>query len=414
MSHGITAQKADKAAWKETPMSSSVYQSFPRPHQLARKPLSFALMVAAGALVLAAILALESELALVGTLLTASILWWLGQRTGMLAEAGEFSDQSPRAARAIVALAAIVLLIVFHGEHYVLLMIATVLLFAAACAGINIQTGLAGLANFAGAAFFACGGYTLAVLSKHTALPHLLSIVLGGAVAAAIGAILLLPVLRTRGYYSALVTIAFGILFSSFLQVNEHLGGAQGLQLAPLTMLGWNMGSGFEVAGREVSFYFAYGLIALAVFLFSSLVAHAVEWSAIGVNLDATRSDELVSSTFGINLQRWKITAFLLGNFLIGISGAVYAGLTNFVSPAGATFEQSLLLISIVILGGVGNTWGSLVAAALVIILPEKLHSLQEYRVLIFSVFVVAILLFRPKGLVPRRMRNFSVKGEQP
>ena len=92
----------------------------------------------------------------------------------------------------------------------------------------------------------------------------------------------------------------------------------------------------------------------------------------------------------------------------------MYAGLTNFVSPAGATFEQSLLLISIVILGGIGNSWGSLIAAVLVILLPEKLHSLQEYRVLIFSVFVVAVLLFRPKGLVPRRMRDFSVMEKRP
>lgn len=375
------------------------------------KALSFTLTAAAASLVLALVLAFESEPALCATLAAAAALWWAGQRSGVLAEAGAYADCHPRFARAIAAGAALALLLLFHAEHYALLMIATALLFAAACAGLNVQTGLAGLANFAGAAFFACGGYTVAYLARSSAVPPLLAILAGGVVAAAIGAVLLLPVLRTRGYYSALVTIAFGILCSSFLQVNEHLGGAQGLQLAPAKILGWDMGTGFEVAGREVSFYFAHALLALAVFLLASLAAHAIEWSAIGVNLDATRSDELVSSTFGIQLQRWKITAFLLGNFLIGTAGAVYAGLTSFVSPAGATFEQSLLLVSIVILGGIGNTWGSLLAAALVILLPEKLQFLQEYRVLIFSLFVVAILLFRPKGLVPRRMRDFSLKG---
>mgnify|MGYP001041625715 FL=1 len=410
MNHQLSARKVGKADWRlpaPQPLDSRASRS-------DRRAGAFFMVAVAGVLVLACILALESELALAGTLVAAGGLWWWGLRAGIIAEAGAFSDRRPWAARLVVAGAATVLLIAFHGEHYALLMISTVLLFAAACAGINIQTGLTGLANFAGAAFFACGGYTLAVLAKSTALPHFLAILAGGVVAAAIGAVLLLPVLRTRGYYSALVTIAFGILCSSFLQVNEQLGGAQGLQVPPLTILGWDMGSGFEVAGREVSFYFAYGLLALAVFLLSSLVAHAIEWSAIGVNLDATRSDELVGSTFGINPQRWKITAFLLGNFLIGIAGAVYAGLTNFVSPAGATFEQSLLLISIVILGGIGNSWGSLIAAVLVILLPEKLHSLQEYRVLIFSVFVVAVLLFRPKGLVPRRMRDFSVMEKRP
>ncbi len=410
MSQGITASKPRPSCRADTVRECGA----PALKGLAsgRQLLPFITTVAAGTLVLALILALESELALAGTLALGALVWWAGHRSGMLAQTVAFSDRHPRLARAVVAVAVLALLAIFHIEHYALLMIATVLLYASACIGINIQTGLTGLANFAGAAFFACGGYTLAVLARHTALPHLLVIVAGGLVAAIIGAILLLPVLRTRGYYSALVTIAFGILCSAFLQVNEHLGGAQGLQVPPLSVLGWDMGSGFEVGGLEVSFYFAYGLLALAVFLLASLIAHAIEWSAIGVSLDATRSDELVSSTFGINLLRWKVTAFLLGNFLIGISGAVYAGLTSFVSPAGATFEQSLLLISIVILGGMGNSWGALIAAALVILLPEKLQSLQEYRVLIFSVFVVAILLFRPKGLVPRRMRDFSVKGD--
>ncbi|WP_341644183.1 branched-chain amino acid ABC transporter permease [Thauera sp. SDU_THAU2] len=375
------------------------------------RSLPFILTVGAATTILALLLAFESELALVVTLAAAAALWWGGQRSGVLGKAGAFADRRPGVARAIFAAAAGMLLLLFHAEHYALLMVATVLLYAAACAGINIQTGFAGIANFAGAAFFACGGYTVAVLVQNTALPHGLAILVGGIVTAAIGAILLLPVLRTRGYYSALVTIAFGILCSSFLQVNEHLGGAQGLQLGPLSILGWDMGQGLEIAGREVSFYFGYALLALAVFLLASLLAHAVEWSAIGLNFDALRNDELVSSTFGIDLQRWKITAFLLGNVLIGIAGAVYAGLTSFVSPAGATFEQSLLLISIVILGGIGNTWGALLAAALVVLVPEKLQSLQEYRILIFSVSVVAILLFRPKGLVPRRMRDFSVTG---
>lgn len=411
MSQGITLAKpssswsTDEALTGDLPALSQ--------QTACRHLLSFAGTAAAGTFILALILALESELALAGTLALGATFWWVGHRVGVLAQTAAYADRHPRWARAIVAVAALALLAIFHIEHYALLMIATVLLYTSACIGINIQTGLTGLANFAGAAFFACGGYTLAVLTRYTAVPHFLVIVAGGLAAAVIGAILLLPVLRTRGYYSALVTIAFGILCSSFLQVNETLGGAQGLQVPALELLGWNMSRSFEIGSVEVSFYFAYGLLALAVFLFASLIAHAVEWSAIGVSLDATRSDELVSSTFGINLLRWKVTAFLLGNFLIGISGAVYAGLISFVSPAGATFEQSLLLLSIVILGGMGNSWGALIAAALVILLPEKLQSLQEYRVLIFSVLVVAILLFRPNGLVPRRMRDFSIKGER-
>ncbi len=357
------------------------------------------------------ILVFESQVALFSLLVILIALWIGSKRSGLAGCAAGAVTRHPALPNLLVLAGTLALVAAFYDEHYVLLMIATVLLYASACVGINIQTGLTGLANFAGAAFFTCGGYTLAVLMKSTTISHLSALLAGGVAAAAIGMVLLLPVLRTKGYYSALVTIAFGVLFSSFLQVNETLGGAQGMQLGALDILGWDMASGITLGDYEISFYFAYVILALLVFLLASTLARAVEWSFIGVNLDATRSDELVSSSFGISLQRWKITAFLLGNFIIGIAGAVYGGMSGFVSPTGATFEHSLLLISIVVLGGIGNTWGALIAATVVILVPEKLHALQEYRFLIFSILVVVILLFSPKGLIPRAMRDFSAIG---
>lgn len=356
------------------------------------------------------LLLLESQLALFLLLVLTVVLWFTVRRVGLAQAAGNAVACRVGATNMLVCLGIFILILIFREEHYALLMIGTVLLFTTAGIGLNIQTGLTGLANFAGASFFASGGYTMVVLVQKGTIPHELALLAGGAISAFIGILLLLPVLRTRGYYSALVTIAFGLLFSSFLQVNEHLGGSEGLQIEGLRLFGWDMSTGFEWGGGEVSFYFAYCVLAILVFLMASLLAHAIEWSAIGVNLDATRNDELVSSTFGISTQRWKITAFLLGNFVIGVAGALYSGMTGFISPAGSTFEQSLLLISIIVLGGIGNTWGTLIAATFIISLPEKLHALQEYRVLLFSVLVVIILMFSPKGLVPRTMRNFSRK----
>lgn len=368
----------------------------------------FVVIALIGLFSVAGLLILESQLSLFLLLILLVCVWIVVKRIGLDNAASQLVAQQPKIVFTIVTLGVMALLIFFKEEHYALLMIGSVLLYTAACGGLNIQTGFAGLANFAGAAFFASGGYTVAVLAKYTTIPSALGILIGGFVAAFMGMILLLPVLRTRGYYSALVTIAFGVLFSSFLQVNESLGGAQGMQIDGISLFGWDMSNGFEFAGSDISFYFLYCVVALIIFLLAFWLTRVLEWSVIGVNIDATRSDELVSATFGINLLRWKVTAFLLGNFIIGIAGAVYSYMTGFVSPAGATFEQSLLLISIIVLGGIGNMWGTLIAAAFVLILPEKLQALQEYRILIFSLLVVLILLFSPKGLIPRKIRNFS------
>src|SRR3974377_997090 len=118
----------------------------------------------------------------------------------------------------------------FHENYFVLLLIITVLLTTVATLGLNIQFGYAGVLNFAGASFFGIGAYTSAVLNT-TAMPHLLVLLLGGLLAALIGSVLLLPVLRTRGHYAALITIAFALLFKTFLEVNHVSGGPQGTQV---------------------------------------------------------------------------------------------------------------------------------------------------------------------------------------
>ena len=113
----------------------------------------------------------------------------------------------------------------FHEDHFVLLLVVTVLLYTVATLGLNIQFGYAGVLNFAGASFFGIGAYTSAVLNTYTAVPHLLVLLIGGLLAAFIGSLLLLPVLRTRGHYAAVVTIAFALLLKTFLEVNDVLGG---------------------------------------------------------------------------------------------------------------------------------------------------------------------------------------------
>ncbi len=327
---------------------------------------------------------------------------------GLLSRLGQAGRAHPRLAPLLAVAALIALILVLREDHFALLMIGTTLLYCVACWGLNLQFGRAGVVNFAGAAFFGTGAYTTAVLAAHTALPHWLIVLLAGAVAALLGSLLILPILRTRGHYAALITIAFGILFKTFLEVNDALGGPQGLKLPGFTLFGWNLNDNITVGEQELSFYVAYIALALVLAIFAFLLVRRLEHSWIGLNFDAVRMDELAATTFGINVARWKITAFSIGNFLAGLAGSVQATMLGFIAPNNFTLSDSLIMISIILLGGLGSFWGVPLGAAIVLILPEKLQVIQEYRFLLFALLVVAVLLLRPQGLVPRAQRSFT------
>jgi len=295
----------------------------------------------------------------------------------------------------------------FHEDHFILLLVVTVILYSVATLGLNIQFGYAGVLNFAGASFFGIGAYTSAVLNTYTAVPHLMVLLIGGLLAALIGSLLLLPVLRTRGHYAAVVTIAFALLFKTFLEVNDVLGGPQGMQVPAMNLFGWSFNDNIEFGGITLSFYLNYFVVSLLLLIAAFALVRRLERSWIGLNLDALRLDETAASCFGLDIARWKITAFLIGNFLIGIAGALFGMVGGFVGPNNYTFADSLILVSILLLGGIGNPWGLVVATFIVVVVPEKLQTIQEYRFLLYALMVIAVLLFRPDGLLPRPVRRY-------
>jgi ABC-type branched-subunit amino acid transport system permease subunit len=370
---------------------------------------AFPALASMAALTLFAVMFLhaESQTAVMGLTAGAIIAVLLLARFGWNALAAASFGGHSRQAHAAVLLGVLILMASFHDNHFPLLMLATVLLYVVVCLGLNLQFGYAGVVNFAGAAFFGIGCYTSAVLGSHTSLPHLLIVLAGGLMAAGIGSLLILPVLRTYGHYAALITIAFGILFRVFLEVNDTLGGPQGMKVPGMEIMGWKLNDGLEIGGLELSFYVNYVLLALAMAGIAFMLVRRLERSWIGLALDAVRLDETACAAFGIDVARWKIAAFTLGNFLAGAAGSVYAMMTGFVAPNSFTFGDSLILVSIVILGGIGNPWGLTVATAIVLILPEKLQFIQEYRLLLYAALVILILLFKPDGLMPRQVRNY-------
>ncbi len=354
------------------------------------------------AIFLTVFLLVEDELSFTVLMLVGGGLFYFVKRRDCFKEVIVFARQSRYGFLICIFLALLTVLIILRNEHFALFMIASVALYSTVCFGLTIQLGYAGLTNFAGAAFFGVGGYAIAVLSSEN-FPDILSVLTGGFMAALVGSVLILPILRTRGHYAALVTIAFALLFKTFLELNDTLGGPQGLKISSMNMFGWDFGKSFFGG----SFYLNYVLFSLLVMVSIFTLTRFLEKSWIGLHWDALRIDEISSASFGINISSWKILAFTLGNFFIGLSGALYAKMLGHIAPTNFTFGDSLILISIVILGGIGNPWGVIPAAFLIIVLPEKLQFIQEYRLLLFALLVILVLLYRPDGLFKKALRSF-------
>jgi len=363
--------------------------------------------LAIGTAYLIALLTAEKQILIIALLLAGIAVVvaaaWFGMFDSISASFADHED----ALRACAIIAALAVAAFFHDNHFVLLLVITVLLYSVATLGLNVQFGYAGVLNFAGASFFGIGAYTSAVLNTQTALPHLLVLLIGGLLAALGGSILLLPVLRTRGHYAAVVTIAFALLFKTFLEVNDVLGGPQGMQVKGMSILGWSFNENIKIGSVSLSFYTNYFAVSLLLLIGAFVLVQRLERSWIGLNLDALRLDETAANCFGLDIVRWKITAFLIGNFLIGIAGALFGMVGGFVAPNNYTFADSLILVSILLLGGIGNPWGLVVATIIVVVVPEKLQTIQEYRFLLYALMVIAVLLFRPEGLLPRPVRRY-------
>lgn len=356
---------------------------------------------------LIALLSAEQQMLIIGLLVAAVVLVGIAHYAGWLEQVGDSFRDRENALNLCAVLAAFLVAGYFHDDHFVLLLFVTVLLYAVAALGLNIQFGQAGVLNFAGASFFGIGAYTSAVLGTHTSVPSLLIIPIGGLLAAAIGSLLLLPVLRTRGHYAALVTIAFALLLKTFLEVNDVLGGPQGMQVKGMSILGWSFSDNFEIGSAEMSFYLNYFIASMVLLSAAFVLVRRLDRSWIGLNLDAIRLDETAAGCFGLDIARWKIVAFLLGNFVIGTAGALFGMVGSFVAPNNYAFSDSLIMVSVLLLGGIGNPWGVIVATFIVVVVPEKLQTIQEYRFLLYALIVIAVLLFRPEGLLPRPVRQY-------
>jgi len=205
------------------------------------------------------------------------------------------------------------------------------------------------------------------------------SLLLGGAVAALCGLLVGLPSLRLRGDYLAIVTLGFGEIIRVVIQNTESLGGARGLEgIRPYTTLFWT-----------------FAIAALTVYVVACLVN-----STYGRGFIAVRDDEIAAESMGIHTVKYKVVAFVVGAFFAGLAGGLYAHFITFIAPEGFNFLKSVDVVVMVILGGMGSTPGVVAAAILLTLLNEGLRDFEQYRMIVFALLLIVIMIVRPQGLL--------------
>jgi branched-chain amino acid transport system permease protein len=286
-----------------------------------------------------------------------------------------------------------------------------VLIYVTMGQGLNLQIGTAGVINLAGAAFAGLGGYTVGLLTVRLGLLPWLAVLVGPLIAVMVGALLFIPILKVRGHYLALVTIAFGFIFNILMNNLEFTGGPQGIKNIPtLRLFGYAFTTPPTLFGMTLPSHANFYYAALAMAALVTWLAWRLYNSWVGLTLNTLRDDEIAAKCSGVSVTRYKLLAFSIGNFFIGLGGAFYAVMVGFVSPPDFDFGYSLVMVSIIILGGLDSIPGIILGASLLIPLPERFRFLHEYRLLLYGAAIVLMLLFRPRGLWPATVRRYGLR----
>lgn len=295
--------------------------------------------------------------------------------------------------------------------------IATVILINVMLAwGLNIVVGLAGLLDLGYVAFYAVGAYSYGLLAHYFGFSFWICLPFAGLMAALFGVLLGFPVLRLRGDYLAIVTLGFGeIIRIVLLNWWWFTGGPNGIQGIPRPSFfglpftanppegteSFHTFFGLEYSSLHRNVFLYYLILILA--LITNLVAIRMRRLPLGRAWEALREDEIACRALGINPTNTKLTAFALGAMFGGFAGSFFATRQGFISPEGFNFLISATILAIVVLGGMGSQLGVVLATFLVIGLPEYFRELEAYRMLMFGAALVAIMIWRPRGLLAHR-----------
>ncbi len=302
----------------------------------------------------------------------------------------------------LAALLLIVVLFPFLTSFYQMSIMNTALMYVMLGLGLNIVIGLGGILHLGYIAFFLVGSYSYALLNQHFGLNFWLALPIGGLLACILGILIAVPVLRLRGDYLAIVTLAFGEITRIVAENWSSLtGGPSGIRSIPRPKLPGIDLSLIDTA--KLVYFIMVVLAALTIFITLRL-----KDSRIGRALIAMREDEIACRSMGINTTKMKVIAFALGSVFAGVAGVVFAANTTFINPASFTIWESIIVLCIVVLGGMGSIPGVVFAALVLKLLPEYLRAFTDYRMLVFGAVLIVMMIFKPGGLIPEKMKHYS------
>ena len=268
--------------------------------------------------------------------------------------------------------------------------------------GLNVVVGFTGLLAIGHAAFYGVGAYAMAILSMNYGVPFWLALPFSLLVTAAFSIPISAPALRLRGDYLAIVTLGFGEItnqiFTNWVSLTRGPMGIPGIPMPAFFQ--WDFGNPLPPLGpfftpSNILFYY----LGLAFVGIGVLASWRLEHSRLGRAWKAIREDESAAEAMGIDTFRLKLLAFVISAAYAGVAGCFFASYTTFVGPSSFTFMESVLVLCMVVLGGRGNIVGVMLGAVLLVFLPEILRGFSEYRMLLFGVALVAVMILRPQGL---------------
>lgn len=255
---------------------------------------------------------------------------------------------------------------------------------------LNLLTGFTGQVSLGHAAFYGIGAYTSALLSLKFGYSFLITATCGGIMAAIFGILLGSPTLKLQGSYLSIVTLGFCEI-ARIIELNwmSLTRGPLGLPGIPTPKI-----FGFTIEKDRGYYYLIVVLILITIFVIKNIIN-----SRTGRAIIAIREDDIAAEAMGINIFKYKLLAFTISAFFAGLAGSFYAHYVTFIDPQSFTFDESIQILSMVILGGMGSIPGSIIGALVLVSIPEMLRSVQEYRMVIYGIVLVFMMLVRPQGL---------------
>ena len=310
------------------------------------------------------------------------------------------------------------------SSRYLVDLATTVVIYVMLGWGLNVVVGLAGLLDLGYVAFYAVGAYSFALLAQRFGLSFWQGLPLAGLLAAAFGLALGFPVLRLRGDYLAIVTLGFGeivrLVLLNWVPVTNGPAGIADVPRPSFFGLPFERHAPPGVTTFAEFFHIPFNPGQRIVFLYYVILALALLTNAVTLRLrrlpigrawEALREDEIACRALGINPTLVKLSAFSIGAMLGGFAGAFFATRQGFISPESFTFIESATILAIVVLGGMGSQLGVVLAAVVLVCLPEFGRAFAEFRMLLFGAAMVAIMVWRPRGLVARRAPSLRLAG---